>query len=121
GEAVSGHIEYGDEIQTDFFGSIYFARELVGPWADALSEFVGTPVRLVAPEIGTDRGRAGAVSLMSRASLRELAHVAGAEAIDGRRFRMLIEVEGVDAHAEDDWVRHEVRIGQALVHWHGHV
>ena len=55
-----------------------------------------------APEIGADRGRAGSVSLMSRASLRQLAEVAGSEPVDGRRFRMLIEVEGVDAHAEDE-------------------
>jgi hypothetical protein len=58
---------------------------------------------------------------MSRASLRQLAEVAGSEPVDGRRFRMLIEVEGVDAHAEDEWVRHKVRIGSALVEWHGHV
>jgi uncharacterized protein len=121
GEAVSAHVEYGDDIQTNFFGSIYFAKELLGPWAAALSEFMGHPVRLVAPEIGTDRGRAGSVSLMSRASLRQLAHVAGSDPIDGRRFRMLFEVEGLDAHAEDDWVRHQVRIGPSLVEWHGHV
>jgi uncharacterized protein YcbX len=121
GEVVSGHVQYGDEIQTNFFGSIYFAKELQGPWADALSEFMGHPVRLVAPEIGADRGRAGSVSLMSRASLRQLAEVAHSDPIDGRRFRMLIEVEGVEAHVEDDWVRHKVRIGRALIHWHGHV
>jgi hypothetical protein len=83
---------------------------------------MGRPVRLVAaPGVGADRGRAGSVSLMSRASLRQLAEVAGSEPVDGRRFRMLIEVEGVDAHAEDEWVRHKVRIGSALVEWHGHV
>jgi uncharacterized protein YcbX len=121
GEVVGGHVDYGDEIQTNFFGSIYFAKELIGPWAQALSDFMGQPVRLVAPEIGTDRGRAGAVSLMSRASLRQLATVADSEPVDGRRFRMLIEVEGVEPHAEDDWVRHKVRVGRALIHWHGHV
>jgi uncharacterized protein len=122
GEVVGGLVEYGDEIQTNFFGSIEFAKELVGPWADALSEFMGQPVRLVAaPGVGADRGRAGSVSLMSRASLRQLAQVAGSEAVDGRRFRMLIEVEGVEAHAEDDWVRHMGRVGRALVEWHGHI
>ena len=121
GQVASGQVEYGDEVQTNFFGSIYFAKELVGPWADALSEFMGHPVRVVAPEIGTDRGRAGSVSLMSRASLRQLAHVADSAPVDGRRFRMLIEVEGVQPHAEDDWVGHTVRVGRALVHWHGHV
>jgi uncharacterized protein YcbX len=122
GEIVGGRVEYGDEIQTNFFGSIHLAKELIGPWAEALSDFMGHPVRLVAPEIGTDRGRAGSVSLMSRASLRQLAAVADSAPVDGRRFRMLIEVEGVQAHAEDDWVRHNnVRVGRALIHWHGHV
>jgi len=122
GEVVGGHVELGDEIQTNFFGSIRFAQELVGPWADALSEFMDQPVRLVAaPGTGADRGRAGSVSLMSRASLRQLAEVAGSEPVDGRRFRMLIEVDGVDPHAEDEWVRHTVRVGPALVQWHGHV
>jgi uncharacterized protein YcbX len=122
GAAVSGHVELGDEIQTNYFGSIHFARELVGPWADALSEFMGQPVRLVAaPGVGADRGRAGSVSLMSRASLRQLAQIADSNPIDGRRFRMLFEVEGIDAHAEDDWVRHQARIGPSLVEWHGHI
>jgi uncharacterized protein len=121
GQVVGGHVEYGDEIQTNFFGSVRFAKELAGPWADALSEFIGHPVRVVAAGIGTDRGRAGSVSLMSRASLRQLAKVADSDPVDGRRFRMLIEVEGVEAHAEDDWVRCKVRVGRALIQWHGHV
>jgi hypothetical protein len=122
GEVADGHVELGDEIQTNYFGSIHFAKELVGPWADALSEFMGQAVRVVAaPGVGADRGHAGSVSLMSRASLRQLAEVAASEPIDGRRFRMLIEVEGVDPHAEDDWVRRRVRVGPALVEWNGHV
>src|ERR1700744_2029184 len=121
GEVVTGHVEYGEDIQTNFFGDIYFAKELLGPWADALSEFMGQPVRLVAPEIGADRGRAGSVSLMSRASLRELAKVAVSEPVDGRRFRMLFEIEGGDAHAQADWVRHKVRIGPTLVEFNGHI
>jgi hypothetical protein len=31
--------------------------------------------------------------------------------VDVRRFRMLVEVDGVAAHAEDEWVGRTVRIG----------
>jgi uncharacterized protein len=41
--------------------------------------------------------------------------------VDGRRFRMLIEVDGIDAHEEDSWLRRSVRVGAALVRPHGHV
>ena len=41
--------------------------------------------------------------------------------VDARRFRMLVEVEGVDAHAEDAWVGMRAQIGGALVEFAGHV
>jgi uncharacterized protein YcbX len=79
-------------------------------------------VRLVEPEFGAvDRGAEGAVSLISRASLDRLAAEAGQETLDSRRFRMLIEVDGVPAHAEDEWVGEAARVGQALVRFKGHV
>jgi hypothetical protein len=34
---------------------------------------------------------------------------------------MLIEIDGVEAHAEDAWVGHAVRIGEASVAFEGHV
>jgi uncharacterized protein YcbX len=34
---------------------------------------------------------------------------------------MLIEIDGVDAHEEDDWVGQRTRVGEALVAWGGHV
>jgi uncharacterized protein YcbX len=70
---------------------------------------------------GVDRGRGGAVSLISRGSLDGLARVAGEPGVDARRFRMLVEIDGVDAHAEDAWVGARVRIGRALVRFRGHV
>ena len=53
-----------------------------------------------------DRGRrAVAASLVSRGSLERLREEPGAEApVDGRRFRMLFEIDGVPAHEEDDWI-----------------
>src|SRR5262249_33946571 len=43
------------------------------------------------------------------------------EEIDARRFRMLVEVDGLPAHAEDGWVGGQARIGDALVRFEGHV
>ena len=73
-----------------------------------------------APLGGRGRGRprrdaAGRSSLVSRASLDRLREEAGVdEAVDGRRFRMLFEIDGVDAHEEDTWIGAEVRIGEAM-------
>ncbi|MGH2914434.1 MAG: MOSC domain-containing protein [Solirubrobacteraceae bacterium] len=122
GEAVRGPVAYGDPIETRFFSEPRQARELVGPWSEALSAALGRPLRLV--QDGTpavDRGREGAVSLISRGSLARLAQVAEVDSIDVRRFRMLIEIDGVEAHAEDAWVRRQVRVGAALLSFAGHV
>jgi uncharacterized protein YcbX len=34
---------------------------------------------------------------------------------------MLIEIDGVPPHAEDDWVGRSATIGEALIHFEGHV
>jgi uncharacterized protein YcbX len=59
--------------------------------------------------------------VVSQASLRHLAAVAERDAVEPRRFRMLIEVDGIDAHEEDGWVGRRVRVGSALVRGCGHV
>jgi uncharacterized protein YcbX len=69
---------------------------------------------------GDPRGRSAAISLISRASLERLAAVAGVPTVDGRRFRMLAEIDGVAAHEEDRWVGRRARIGAALVAIGGH-
>jgi uncharacterized protein len=120
GERVGGPVEYGDAVTTSFFGHPKAARELRGPWSAALSEHFGAPLRLVATESAVDRGRKGAISIVSRASLGRLADVAACDEVDGRRFRMLIEVDGIGAHEEDEWLGRHVRIGGALVRPAGH-
>jgi uncharacterized protein YcbX len=121
GESVEAPLRYGDALATSFFSRERQTRPLDGPWAAALSEFVGQPVRLVEPDIAVDRGRRGSVSVISRASLQRLAEVAGEDTVDPRRFRMLIEVGGVPAHAEDAWLGRCVRLGPALVAMNGNV
>jgi uncharacterized protein len=123
GREVSGPVRLGPETETTFFGAARRARVLDGPWGEALSALAGQPLRVVAPldrPSGVDRGPAGAVSLVSRGSLRRLAAGDG-PAIDPRRFRMLIEIDGVDPHAEDDWLERELTVGDARVRIRGHV
>jgi len=94
-----------------------------GPWSEALSNWAGRPLRLVqsAPGAAVDRGR-GHVSLISRASLAELARAAGESIpVDGRRFRMLFEIDGCAPHEEDSWIERPVKIGEALVRLLGDV
>ena len=125
GTVAGGNVELGDEITTDFYGRPVTGRLVRGPWSDALSEAFHRPLRLVQPPPGAavDRGR-GHVSLVSEASLRELAQRAGAppgESVDGRRFRMLFQVDGVEAHGEDLWRNRRLRVGEALVRIRGTV
>ncbi len=124
GTEVAGPVALGEELQTSFFSRPTPARELQGVFAAALSEHAGRELRLVegVHRSAVDRGRHGAVSLVSRASLRALAEVAGESEIDARRFRMLVELGGLaEAHDEDTWVGQEVRVGAALVRVRGHV
>jgi uncharacterized protein len=121
GSVVSGVVEHGEPIITRFFRRTDEVPALRGPWSEAVSEFIGHPLRLVAAETGVDRGRSGAASIISRASLRRLADEAGADAIDARRFRMLIEIDGVGAHEEDRWIDRRLRVGGALLRMRGHV
>jgi uncharacterized protein YcbX len=73
------------------------------------------------PGAAVDRTR-GHVSLVSRASLEELGRQGGQQdAADGRRFRMLFELDGCAPHDEDAWVKRHVRIGEALVRIRGDV
>jgi uncharacterized protein YcbX len=121
GQVVSGTPELGPSVTARFFSGWREDQLALGPWAPALSAFLGQPVRLVASASAVDRGQLGAVSLISRGSLARLAEVGGASDVDSRRFRMLIEADGIPAHAEDGWVGERVRIGEAVIRWHGHV
>jgi uncharacterized protein len=125
GEEISDAVRLGAAIDTRFFSHELRAPLVLGPWSEAISAHVGQPLRLVAADQlgkGVDRGVRGTVSLVSLGSLKRLAAIAGNGGdIDARRFRMLIEIDGVDPHVEDEWVGGRARIGDALVAFNGHV
>jgi uncharacterized protein YcbX len=121
GRIVDGPVGAGDPIRVRLFVGEVPAQVLDGPWSQALSDFVGRSVRIARADTAVDRGARGTVSLVSSASVIRLAEVAGQPAVDPRRFRMLVEVDGLSAHEEDDWVGREVRVGEAIVRFNGNV
>jgi MOSC domain-containing protein len=123
GEVVAGEVAADGEIETAIYRGQLVADRIAGPWAAALSDWVGRPVQLVRPRSGgaTDRGAEGGVTLVSTAALDALAAEAECDGVDGRRFRMLFGVDGIPAHAEDAWVGRPLRVGEALVKVNGNV
>ncbi len=120
---VTGIVEVGEPITTDFYGRDVAGHVVRGPWADAVSADVGRTVHLVRadrPGDGVDRGNGGGVTLLSDASVEELSRRSG-EPVDARRFRMLIAVSGAEPHEEDTWIGREVEVGEARVRVNGHV
>jgi hypothetical protein len=125
GEVVDGVVELGDEVESNMYAwHPLTSRRVEGPWEAAISEYVGRPLDFLWADAGAvDRTpRGGTVSLVSRASLERLREEVGvADAIDGRRFRMLLEIDGVDAHEEDEWIGAEVRVGEATLELNGDI
>lgn len=118
GGAVSGDAVGGAPETAMLYGQPLAVRSVDGPLAESLTAYCGEPVRLLRvepPATAVDRSRGGAVSILSVASLDALAEQAGVDAVDPRRFRMLIGVEGVGQHAEDGWLGRRVRVGDAVV------
>ena len=122
GRVIGGEVKLDEPVRTDIYNREAVGRVVGGPWSAALSEFVGAPVLLVRCDSpGGTRIRAGEtqvrnqVSLVSDGSLAELARQLGVDRVDGRRFRMLIELEGAGAHEEDGWIGGDVAIGSAVL------
>jgi uncharacterized protein YcbX len=122
GRVVEGDVRLDEPVRTEMYGRLAIGHVVGGPWAAALEPFARRRVLLVrCDKPGGTRIRPGEtqvrnqVSLVSDGSLRELAAHLGIGHVDGRRFRMLIEVEGATAHEEDAWIGHDVAIGSAVL------
>jgi uncharacterized protein YcbX len=124
GERVEGIVEIGDPVDAELYRLPRPSHRVIGPWDGVISRYIGRPLTLLwADQDAVDRTpTGGAVSLVSRASIERLREEAEmADAIDGRRFRMLFEIDGIGPHEEDGWIGREVRIGEAIVAFNGDV
>ena len=89
-------------------GAPVSGRLVEGPFAAALSEYLGRPVELVAHDDGVTGGDDHAVTLMSDGSLAAVSAALDGAFVDPRRFRMTIAIEGAQAWEEDGWAGREV-------------
>ena len=88
---------------------------VAGPWNHILSERLGRQVKLVKTTQNRNGSDIEPLSIMSSASIKALEESANVGPIDPRRFRMLIEVDGIEAHEEDSWVSQDFSIGSATI------
>ena len=122
GGELSAPVEAGEQVLANFHGTPKPARYVPGAWDEALSEIAREPVRLVEPSAQSpDRGRGGAATLLGDGSLAAMAEALGVERVDPRRFRMNLGVDGLEPHAEDEWVGRRVQVGEAVLVPQGNV
>jgi hypothetical protein len=113
-EGVEGSaLGTGETLAVEYRDRALPMQVVEGPWTELLSLLHGSPVRIVRSEEPGQLQEAP-VTLVSLASLERLEREAG-RAVDARRFRMLFDLDGCDAHEEDTWSGRRVRIGGAVV------
>ncbi len=116
GPLVDGEIALGELKRVEVHQRVLAVRPVIGPWADAISAFVGRQLELVRAERSGAEPDRSPVSIVSEASVDELSRQSGLEhRLDSRRFRMLIEVAGAGPHEEDGWQGRLVRIGGSII------
>lgn len=115
GLVLEDEVRLAEPIETPIHGRTGVGHIVVGPWAEALSAFCGRPIRLVRCDRPAGTRRGNPTSLVSNGSLTELARQSGVDAVDGRRFRMLIELDDAAPHEEDTWIGRRIAIGDAIL------
>jgi len=115
GTALESSVELGEAIETTIVNRIAVGHVVVGSWGEALEPFAGRRVRIIRCDRPGGTRVENAVSLITDGSLRELASRVGHPSIDARRFRMLFELEGAEAHEEDTWLGGQIAVGDAVL------
>ncbi|MGQ0608700.1 MAG: MOSC domain-containing protein [Chloroflexota bacterium] len=116
GIIVADEVALHEPMTITAYGRDFAARRVMGPWGDALSAYAERELQLVRVERLDEARDRHPVSIVSSASVEELArHVDPPRPVDARRFRMLVEVGGGQPHQEDEWLGRDVRIGEAVV------
>ncbi len=115
GQVIEDAVRLGEPIETPIHGRTGVGHVVDGPWAAALSAFTGRTIRLIRCDRPGGTRIGNPTSLVSDGSLRRLTDQFGLDALDARRFRMLIELTGAAAHEEDTWIGGRIAVGDAIL------
>ena len=115
GTVLDGDVELGAAVETPIHGRTGVGRVVIGPWGDALAEIAGRPIRVIRCDRPGGTRRGNPASIVSDGSLQVLAEHAGVDRVDGRRFRMLINLAGTEPHEEDTWIGKHIALGDAVL------
>jgi uncharacterized protein YcbX len=108
GELLEAEVVRSRPEVIEVYGRQVQGHAIEGPWADALSDLVGRSLTLIERDDGAWATDSRPATLISRSSV-------GLIDGDGRRFRMLFELDGLDALVEEAWSGIRVRIGDATL------
>lgn len=115
GTVIEDDVRLGEAVETPIHGRTGIGHVVIGPWAEALEPIAGRPIRVIRCDRPGGTRAGNPTSLITDGSLRELARHAGVGDVDPRRFRMLIDLEGAEAHEEDTWIGRRIAIGDAIL------
>jgi hypothetical protein len=115
GNVIEDEVKLGEPVETHIHGRTGVGHLVIGPWGEALAPIAGRVIRVIRCDRPGGTRAGNPTSIISDGSLRELARHAGVDAVDARRFRMLIDLHGAEAHEEDTWIGGRIAIGDAIL------
>jgi uncharacterized protein YcbX len=115
GTVIEDDVRVTGPIETPMYGRTAVGHVVDGPWAEPLSAFTGREIRVVRCDQPAGTRAGNPASIIGDGTLQRLARQLGVDAVDSRRFRMLIDLEGAAEHEEDGWVGGEIAIGDAVL------
>ena len=89
--------------ETDFDGRAVPGRPVGGDLSAAFSAYVAAPVRLFRTERDGDGPDEMPLTVVSSASVEELARRGNHRSLDPLRFRINLEMDGLEPFEEDTW------------------
>jgi len=115
--AEGSALPMGEQVDIKLFDRMVPARAIDPVFTEAVRDVIddGTlsVFRVDEPEFAGGGHRASIISL---ASVADVGSLGGDANLDPGRFRMLIELDGVEAYGEDGWQGRRLRLGEAIVH-----